>query len=128
MITLYGLKKCSTCVKACAWLDIQAIAYEFIDYRDRPIAPDLLITWSEQLGGWEKLVNRASMTWRNLSDAEKMLTQALNPNQYSKHDQVWVDLIAQYPTLIRRPLTVWHNQSVTVGFNEKKFLAEINKQ
>jgi Spx/MgsR family transcriptional regulator len=128
MITLYGLKKCSTCVKACTWLDSQAITYEFIDYRDRPIAPDLLITWSEQLGGWEKLVNRASMTWRNLSDAEKMLTQALNPTQYSKHDQVWVDLIAQYPTLIRRPLTVWHNQSVTVGFNEKKFLAEINKQ
>jgi Spx/MgsR family transcriptional regulator len=128
MITLYGLKKCSTCVKACAWLDIQTISYQFIDYRDRPIAPDLLIAWSEQLGGWEKLVNRASMTWRNLNDAEKMLTQALNPTQYSKHDQVWVDLIAQYPTLIRRPLTVWHNQSVTVGFNEKKFLAEINKQ
>jgi arsenate reductase-like glutaredoxin family protein len=63
-----------------------------------------------------------------LSDAEKMLTQALNPTQYSKHDQVWGDLIEQYPTLIRRPLTVWHNQSVTVGFNEKKFLAEINKQ
>ncbi len=128
MITLYGLKKCSTCVKACAWLDIKTISYQFIDYRDRPIAPDLLITWSEQLGGWEKLVNRASTTWRNLSDAEKMLTQALNPTQYSKHDQVWGDLIEQYPTLIRRPLTVWHNQSVTVGFNEKKFLAEINKQ
>jgi arsenate reductase-like glutaredoxin family protein len=166
MITLYGLKKCSTCVKACAWLDSQAIIYEFIDYRDRPISPDLLMTWSTQLGGWEKLVNRASMTWRNLSDADKLLTQddthlhdlgnnsakqqahqqthnpthpptehsthALNstqpPTQYTKHDLVWVDLIARYPTLIRRPLTVWHNQSVTAGFNEKKFLAEINKQ
>ena len=119
MITLYGLKKCSTCVKACAWLETQTIDYQFIDYRDQPIAPELLKLWSKQLGGWEKLVNRASMTWRNLTELDKMLT----PDQ----DQEWVSLIARYPALIRRPLTIWHDDVVTVGFNEKKFLAEINK-
>jgi len=119
MITLYGLKKCSTCIKACAWLETQKKAYKFIDYREQPIAPDLLKTWSKQLDGWEKLVNRASMTWRNLTNSDKML----GPDQ----DQDWVNLIARYPALIRRPLTVWHHDSVTVGFNDKKFLAELNK-
>lgn len=119
MITLYGLKKCSTCVKASAWLETQTIDYQFIDYRDQPIAPELLKLWSMQLGGWEKLVNRASMTWRNLTDFEKKFS----PDQ----DLEWVSLIAQYPALIRRPLTVWHDGSITVGFKEKNFLAKINK-
>jgi Spx/MgsR family transcriptional regulator len=119
MITLYGLKKCSTCVKVCAWLEMQTIDYQFIDYRDYPVAPELLKLWSKQLGGWEKLVNRASMTWRNLTNVDK----TLSPDQ----GQEWINLIARYPALIRRPLTIWHDDFVTVGFNEKKFLVEIDK-
>jgi Spx/MgsR family transcriptional regulator len=125
MITLYGLKKCSTCVKACTWFETQKIAFQFIDYRDDPIEPDYLIAWSKQLGGWEKLVNRASMTWRNLSDTEKQQTQALDQGQNT--NAIWLNLIARFPALIRRPLTVWEEGAVSVGFNEKKFLIELNK-
>lgn len=125
MIMLYGLKKCSTCIKACAWLEAQKTPYELIDYRDRPVAPDLLTAWSTQLGGWEKLVNRASMTWRNLSEAEKLQTQEQDHGQ--DLNAVWLNLIARFPTLVRRPLTVWPDDVVTVGFNEKKFLTELNK-
>ncbi|HCP78159.1 MAG TPA: arsenate reductase, partial [Pusillimonas sp.] len=32
-VVLYGLKKCSTCVKAMKWLDAQGIQYRFVDYR-----------------------------------------------------------------------------------------------
>jgi len=127
MITLFGLKKCSTCIKACAWLEAQKTPYEMIDYRDRPVAPDLLTAWSTQLGGWEKLVNRASMTWRNVSEAEKLQTQAQDHDQDQDLNAVWLDLIARFPTLIRRPLTVWPDGVVTAGFNEKKFLTELNK-
>lgn len=115
MMTLYGLAKCSTCLKACAWLDAQHVKYVLIDYRDHPIAPVQLIHWSKELGGWEKLINRASMTWRNLTETEKVLSD----------DHEWVKLIARYPALIRRPLTHWPNGSVTVGFNEKRFAAAI---
>lgn len=109
-LKLYGLAKCSTCLKARAWLDERGIAHQFQDYRAAPVAPATLKAWAESLGGWEKLVNRASMTWRNLDDSLKAPTT----------DKQWLSLIADYPALIRRPVTVYADHSVTVGFNEKR--------
>ena len=110
-ITLYGLTKCSTCVKARQWLDQHSVAHEFIDYRDNPVAADTLTDWARQLGGWEKLVNRASMTWRNLPESRK------TPGD----DAQWTALIAEYPALVRRPVAVDENGKVGVAFNEKRY-------
>ena len=114
-VKLYGLAKCSTCMKARAWLDAQGKPHVFQDYRDVPIEPATLKAWAELLGGWEKLVNRASMTWRNLDDS--LITPA--------SDKEWLSLIAQYPALIRRPVTVYTDHSVTVGFNEKRYAEKL---
>lgn len=114
-LTLYGLTQCSTCVKARAWLEQHAIAHQFIDYRSHPIGAADLKKWAKALGGFEKLVNRASMTWRQLADALKD----------SQSDEQWLELIAQYPALIRRPLTLYPDGSVTVGFNEKRYTEKL---
>jgi Spx/MgsR family transcriptional regulator len=114
-LTVYGLVQCSTCVKARAWLDQKEIIHTFVDYRTNPIAPADLKKWAQTLGGFEKLVNRASMTWRQLSDTLK------DPQT----DAQWLALIAQFPALIRRPLTVYLDGSVTVGFNEKRYLEKL---
>ena len=37
--TLYGLKQCSTCVKAREWLKAHNVEHDFVDYRDAPVAP-----------------------------------------------------------------------------------------
>lgn len=111
MIHVYGLTRCSTCVKALAWLKSHDISYEFTDYRDHPIAPEDLERYAEQLGGWEKLVNRASMTWRNLDETQK---SASTPKE-------WLALIAEHPTLIRRPLVVKDDGTVFNGFNVKRW-------
>src|SRR5690554_4537910 len=110
-LRLYGLKRCSTCVKATRWLEEHGVAYEFIDYRDQPVDPDTLEQWSTQLSGWEKLVNRASTTWRNLPAEKK------SPSS----DAEWKSLIAEFPTLIKRPVAVSGATILGVGFNEKKF-------
>lgn len=110
-VQLFGLVKCSTCQKALAWLREKGIDHHFTDYRDHPVAPALLVQWAGQVGGWEKLVNRASMTWRNLPDDRK--------SPASEDD--WLALIAQYPALIRRPVTVLTAGQVAVGFSEKKY-------
>ena len=60
--TLYGLSKCSTCVKARDWLSAHGVAHDFVDYRDHPVAAATLKAWAGKVGGWEKLVNRTSMT------------------------------------------------------------------
>jgi len=110
-ITLYGLSKCSTCVKACGWLAAEKIAHTFVDYRDHPVPPATLIDWARQLGAWEKLVNRASMTWRNLPESRKTPT----------NDDQWTTLIAEYPALVRRPVAVDPAGKVGVGFNDKRY-------
>jgi Spx/MgsR family transcriptional regulator len=115
-LIMYGLTQCSTCLKARAWLDQHAVAHQFIDYRAHPLGADDLKKWAQALGGFEKLVNRASMTWRQLADALK------DPQT----DAQWLDLIAQYPALIRRPLTIYVDGSVTVGFNEKRYTEKLN--
>lgn len=116
-ITLYGLAKCSTCVKARQWLQGRGVEAAFIDYRDHPLPPESLAQWSRELGGWEKLVNRASMTWRNLPDARK------TPGS----DEEWLALIAEFPALVRRPLATWPDGAVTVGFSEKKYLERLGE-
>ena len=110
-IQLYGLKRCSTCVKAMKWLEEQGHSYEFTDYRDEPVPASVLVHWKDELGGWEKLVNRASMTWRNLPDARKT----------PQDDAHWLALIEEFPTLVRRPVRVDADGRVNVGFSIKKY-------
>lgn len=109
--TLYGLTKCSTCVKAREWLTANGVDHQFIDYRDHPVSAATLKEWAGQLGGWEKLVNRASMTWRNLPDDRKTAST----------DAQWTKLIAEFPALVRRPVAVTADGEVGVGFSEKRY-------
>ncbi|MFW8566905.1 Spx/MgsR family RNA polymerase-binding regulatory protein [Orrella sp. 11846] len=118
MIQVYGLTKCSTCIKALDWLKAQSIDFEFTDYRDHPIEPQDLVRYAEILGGWEKLVNRASMTWRQLDDSQKSAST----------EAQWLSLIAEYPTLIRRPLVVSPDGRVTNRFNLKRWQAFFDVQ
>ncbi len=108
-LKLYGLKKCSTCQKATAWLDGQKVAYVFSDYRDEPLDKAQVARWSKALGGWEKMINRAGYTWRGLPAAE---TEGLTEAKA-------VQLALRHPSLIRRPLIEYADGSVSVGFSEK---------
>lgn len=109
-VKVYGLKRCSTCVKARKWLDKRAIDYTFIDYRDEPVAPDTVLTWASTLG-WKALINRASTSWRALSDEQKEVST----------DAQWLALIAEHPTLVKRPVLV-HEGNVDVGFSEARYV------
>src|SRR5690606_36105357 len=96
------------------WLREHGIEVDFIDYRDHPVEPDSLSDWAARLGGWEKLVNRASMTWRNLPDERKAPATPAH----------WLALIAEFPALVRRPVLVGPGGALNAGFSEKKY-AEI---
>jgi Spx/MgsR family transcriptional regulator len=111
MLKLYGLEKCSTCQKARKWLDRQKITHEFIDYREHRVEPAILKAWAKSVDGWEKLVNRTGMTWRNLPPARK--TPGSDPE--------WLLLIKEYPALVRRPVVVQNDGSVHLGFTDKIF-------
>jgi Spx/MgsR family transcriptional regulator len=108
---MYGLEKCSTCQKARAWLTRQEIPHAFIDYREQRPEPALLKSWAKAAGGWEQLVNRSGMTWRNLPPARK--TPGSDPE--------WLLLIKEYPALVRRPVVMLDDGGVNFGFTDKLF-------
>jgi len=111
MTTLYGLEKCSTCQKARKWLDRHNVEYMFSDYREQRVDAPTLKAWAKAVGGWEKLVNRTGMTWRNLPPARK--TPGSDPE--------WLLLIKEYPALVRRPVVVIGAGNVTLAFTDKLF-------
>lgn len=92
-VTIYGITNCETMKKARAWLDAAGIAYEFHDYKSAGIDRDRLAGWSKKVG-WEKLLNRAGMTFRKLSDADKA---ELDENKA-------ISLMLTRPSMIKRPV------------------------
>ena len=110
---LYGLESCDTCKKARKWLTREKVAHEFFDYRQHPLSANMLKSWAAQLG-WDKLINRSGTTWR-----------ALPPNRKSPGtDAEYILLVREYPSLVRRPVTVI-GERLLVGFTnglyEKQF-------
>ena len=81
---IYGLKTCDTCRKAQKALP-QA---RFRDLRAEPLTAEELSTLWQALG--EGMLNRASTTWRGLSDAER--------------EKDALTLMAAHPALIKRPI------------------------
>ena len=111
MITLYGLSNCDTCKKARNWLKRFEIAHDFVDYRDHRQSPDTLVAWKDALGGWEAMVNKSSTTWRELAPNRK------TPGS----DAEWKLLLKEYPQLVRRPVVVLDDGSVSQGFSDNGF-------
>lgn len=108
---LFGIPNCNTVKKARDWLASNSIAYQFHDFKKNGIHQELIAGWLDQVP-WEKLVNRAGMTWRNLSDAEKAAVidapSALN-------------LMLTKPSVIKRPVLVKDGKIVSLGFTEAAY-------
>jgi Spx/MgsR family transcriptional regulator len=109
--TVYGLKNCDTCKKAQNWLKRFGIDYRFVDYRDERQAPVTLVAWKDAAGGWDALINKSSTTWRELPTNRKA------PGS----DAEWKLLLKEYPQLIRRPVVVMEDGSVSQGFSDNGF-------
>lgn len=110
-VTLYGLANCDTCKKAQNWLKRFDHDFTFIDYRANPVSPELLGQWSEQLGGFDALLNKASTTWRNLLPNKK--TPGSKPE--------YLMLLKEYPALLKRPVLVLGNGRIVLGFKDANY-------
>lgn len=108
-VTIYGIKNCDTMKKARAWLDGHGIAYTFHDYKTAGIERATLAAWCKN-AGWETLLNRAGMTFRNLPDADKEnLTEAKA-----------ITLMLAKPSMIKRPVLVTA-KAMVVGFTPERY-------
>ena len=111
-VTVFGIPNCSTVKKARTWLTEQGVDYVFHDFKKQGVPADLLSGWIAGVG-WEKLVNRKGTTWRKLDDA----TQAAVVDADTASD-----LMLANPSVVKRPVVVWGDGRVTVGFDESQFM------
>jgi arsenate reductase len=93
MVTVHVLKTCDTTRAARRWLDAHGVIYAFHDVREDGLTQAQVDGWVKQLG-WEKVLNKASTTWRELPESEKSGLDARKA----------VALLLAHPTLVKRPL------------------------
>jgi len=106
---LCGIPNCDTVKKARRWLETHHIAYQFHDLKKSGIDLHTLHNWIDN-AGMDALINRRGTTWRRLSTTEKKTVD----------QNALIDLIRQYPTLIKRPVIDTDSQ-ILVGFDQDKY-------
>ncbi|WP_028357934.1 Spx/MgsR family RNA polymerase-binding regulatory protein [Brackiella oedipodis] len=112
MIELYGLKNCSTCRKARQWLEEAGLDYQFIDVREQAPSASQLQQWAQALG-WQRLINKASQTWRQLTENQKAQASA----------EHFVALLQAFPSLMKRPLLQSSKHGYLLGFKPEQYQA-----
>ena len=96
---IYGLKNCDTCRKALKSLEDA----ELVDVRTTPMPSDVLARAHARFGA--DLVNRRSTTWRNLGQSER--------------ERPELELLADHPSLMKRPLIETADGSLYLGWSKE---------
>jgi arsenate reductase (glutaredoxin) len=114
MITLYGIKNCTTVKKAQQWLDGQGVIYRFHDFRRDGLTLALL-QYFLVVCDWHLLINRRSSTWKTLSDTQRAELDT----------SAGASVLLMYPTLIKRPLLAI-GDNILVGFDPAAYQIVLN--
>ena len=102
---VYGIRNCDTVRAALKWLEARQVPHTFHDFRKDGLAEGELRRWVASAHG-PYLVNRRSVTWRKLDDAQKQ-----------QADSDPVPLLLAHPTLIKRPVFTDGETVLDVGFS-----------
>ena len=114
-ITIYGITTCDTVKKARVWLESHDVAYRFHDFRAEGLDAKRLDGWVGKVG-WEKLLNKASTTFRELADKDK---QGLDEKKAKA-------LMLAKPTMVKRPVLEVGDR-VLVGFKPEVYEQAVGK-
>jgi arsenate reductase len=99
VIKLYGIHNCDSVKKSIKTLQENNIDFEFIDFKKDGLDAGVLQNFIDKVG-MEKLINKRSTTYRNLTDKEK--------------ENITTSIILNNPTLIKRPV-IENGNKITVG-------------
>jgi Spx/MgsR family transcriptional regulator len=109
-IIVYGIPNCDIIKKSLAWLNDHKLDFVFHDYKKEGITKSKLNDWCKQVG-WEKLLNKKSTTWRNLS-ASVQAGVTSTPSA--------IKIMMENNSIIKRPVIELRDR-VLVGFDEAAF-------
>ena len=112
-LVFYGLKNCDSCRTALRIIRAAGIETDVKDVREDAVPVELLVDLVASYGA-DRVINRASKTWRALDERER----AGEP----------VALLLAYPALMKRPLFLMENGDSHLGWTPQVMAAlGINK-
>lgn len=105
--------KCSTCKKAKTWLENNNI-----DFEDRHIVE--CVPTKEELKKWIDMSDKEIKSFFNTSG---LLYKSMNLKEKLKDmtDDEKIELLASNGMLIKRPILIFENEKVLVGFKENEW-------
>jgi Spx/MgsR family transcriptional regulator len=106
MLTVIGLKTCSTIKKTLKWLDVHEHSYFFRDVKKKPLTEVELLDIVNKLS-LETVINKRGTTWKKLNVDGSSLT-----------DVELFDLLLQNQSMIKRPV-ITQDDAVLIGFDEE---------
>lgn len=119
MITLYGIPNCDQVARARRWLQENKVDYDFFDFKKQTLKLEVLRNWLEQLGA-DKLINKRSATWRQLSKQQQTDLIQLDSKLGTEQAQTTLQIVVSKPTLIKRPVLCYKDQ-VHLGFDQSNY-------
>jgi len=99
--------------KARRWLTDAGLPHVFHDFRKQGLSEAVLSQWIDAVG-WEPLLNRQGTTWRKLPPA---LRAAVVDAETA------TEVMMAQTAVVKRPVVVWPQGAITVGFSEALFEA-----
>lgn len=112
-ILVFGIANCETVKKARSWFNDHALEVQFHDFKKSEVSLADLSHWAQAVG-WETLLNRKGTTWRKLDiHVQTSVTDAKSA----------CETMLAHPSCIKRPVVVWPQGQITVGFSPERFAA-----
>ena len=112
-ILVFGIANCDTVKKARSWFNDHALEVQFHDFKKSEVSLADLSHWAQAVG-WEILLNSKGTTWRKLDIHEQTgVTDAKSA----------CETMLAHPSCIKRPVVVWPQGQITVGFSPERFAA-----
>jgi Spx/MgsR family transcriptional regulator len=87
------------------------VDFQFHDYKTKGITDAKLKEWCAQ-AGWENLINKKGMTWRQLE---------LSAQEKVKNQSAAIALMKEKTSVIKRPLIEFKNKVIALGFNPETY-------
>ena len=113
MTTLYGIPNCDSVKKARDWLAEHGVSCTFHDFKKQGVPTELLPGWIKAVG-LDKLINRKGPTWRKLdASVQASVVDAASATA----------VMLANSSVIKRPVMVWADGAITVGFDTTVFAA-----
>ncbi|RZK49787.1 MAG: Spx/MgsR family RNA polymerase-binding regulatory protein [Pedobacter sp.] len=109
---LYGIPNCNTVKKAQDFLKRNEINFEFHDFKKMGVTIELLNEWFEVFG-WENVLNKKGLTFKQLSAEEKSKIQdATAARSY----------LLVKNSAIKRPILEVDGKACSLGFDENTYI------